>query len=139
VYTASGTYLAAARVTDHLAVIEHKLYWASVSGIDEARYLTAILNSDTLTELVRPLQSVGAFGPRDFDKYIFDLSIPLYDANVSAHQRLVDLAYSAEQVAAVVELSPGGSFQAARRRIRERLADEGIAASINELVKTILS
>ena len=30
------------------AVIEHKLYWAAVSGVDEARYLTAILNSDLI-------------------------------------------------------------------------------------------
>jgi SAM-dependent methyltransferase len=59
VYSASGMYLAAARVSDQAAVIEHSLYWAATAGIDEARYLTAILNSDTLTQLVRPLQARG--------------------------------------------------------------------------------
>lgn len=49
VYTKGGIYLAAARVNDPSAVIDHKLYWAAVSGTDEARYLTAILNSDALT------------------------------------------------------------------------------------------
>jgi hypothetical protein len=85
VYSKGGMYLAAARVGDPAATIDHKLYWATVSGIDEARYLTAILNSDVLTELVRPLQARGEHNPRDFDKYIFQLPIPLYDPNSGEH------------------------------------------------------
>lgn len=69
-------YLAAARVSDPAAVIDHKLYWATASTIGEAQYLTAILNSDVLTQLVRPLQARGEHNPRDFDKYIFQLPIP---------------------------------------------------------------
>jgi SAM-dependent methyltransferase len=138
-YTASGTYLAAALVADPLAVIEHKLYWATVLSIDEGRYLTAILNSDVLNELVRPLQSVGAFGPRDFDKYIFDLPIPLYSSDATVHRQLVNLATSAEEVSATIELKKGTSFKAARRQIRAVLADAGISASINEKVKLLLS
>jgi len=45
VYTASGTYLAAARVVDRSAVIEHKLYWASCESQEAALYLVAILNA----------------------------------------------------------------------------------------------
>ena len=84
-------YLAAARVSDPSAVIDHKLYWAAVSGIGEARYLTAILNSDVLTQLVRPLQARGEHNPRHFDKYIFRLPIPLYDPGNSEHQQLAEL------------------------------------------------
>jgi len=138
-YTASGTYLAAALVTDPLAVIEHKLYWATATDIDEGRYLTAILNSDVLTELVRPLQSVGAFGPRDFDKYIFNLPIPLFSQNIRVHRQLVDLAISAEGIASAIEIKEGTSFQATRRRIRATLADKGIGAAINEIVRAILT
>ena len=117
VYTKGGMYLAAARVSDPSAVIENTLYWAATSGIDEARYLTAILNSDTLTQLVRPLQARGEHNPRHFDKYIFRLPIPLYNEDSPEHRQLVDLAERAEQVAQAVELPSGVAFQALRRRI----------------------
>jgi hypothetical protein len=85
-------YLAAARITSSIAIIDHKLYWSVVSDIDEARYLTAILNSDVLTQLVRPMQACGEHNPRDFDKYIFRLPIPLYDPDIGVHRQLVTLA-----------------------------------------------
>ncbi len=50
VYSASGMHVAAARVTDPTAVIEHKLYWATAVTEDEALYLCAILNSPRVTE-----------------------------------------------------------------------------------------
>ncbi|EQD49500.1 BseRI endonuclease, partial [mine drainage metagenome] len=87
-YTKAGNTMAAAVVTDAHAVIDHKLYWAACSSIDEARYLEAIFNSATLTTRVQPLQSRGLFGPRDFDKYVFQLPIPIYDPAQPAHLRL---------------------------------------------------
>ncbi|MGH3612439.1 MAG: hypothetical protein ACRDRK_07530 [Pseudonocardia sp.] len=39
---------------DPEVVIENTLYWAAASGLDEARYLTAVLNSTALLDLVRP-------------------------------------------------------------------------------------
>lgn len=139
VYSASGMYLAAARLSDPRAVIEHKLYWAPVSGIDEGRYLTAILNSDVLTQLVRPLQGRGEHNPRDFDKYIFQLPIPLYDPESAEHRQFVDLAERAERVAGEVELPSGVAFQALRRRIRAALTDDGVGRDINELTEALLS
>jgi hypothetical protein len=138
VYTKGGMYLAAARVSDPSAVIDHKLYWAAVSGLDEARYLTAILNSDALTQLVRPLQARGEHNPRDFDKYVFRLSIPLYDPGDEEHRKLVTLAERAEEVAAAIEL-PAVSFQAQRRRIRDALSGDGVGAVINELTTALLA
>ncbi len=71
VYTASGNTLAAAIINDHLGIVEYKLYWAAVKSKEEAQYLTAILNTPILDRLVKPYQSTGAFGPRDFDKYLW--------------------------------------------------------------------
>jgi len=65
---------------------------APVSGAAEARYLTVILNSDVLTQLVRLPQGRGEHNPRDFDKYIFQLPIPLYQPTCEEHQQLVHLA-----------------------------------------------
>jgi len=138
VYTKSGMYLAAALVSDPTAVIDHQLYWGSAASLDEARFLTAILNSTILTMAVRPMQARGEHNPRHFDKYIFQLPIPLYDAADAAHEVLVGLAVQAEQVAANVDLPPV-RFEAQRRRIREALADNGVAAEIDAIVKTLLA
>jgi len=138
VYSASGMYLAAAIVLDPSAVIEHKLYWGPATSLDEARFLTAILNSTILTMAVRPLQGRGEHNPRDFDKYIFQLPIPLYDPSDSAHELLVALAERSEQVAASVAL-PIVRFEAQRRRIREALVEDGVSVDIDAIVKTLLA
>jgi hypothetical protein len=131
-------YLAAARLSDPSAVIDHKLYWAAVADLDEARYLTAILNSRILTELVRPLQARGEHNPRDFDKYVFQIPIPLYDPSDDRHRQLAELAGRAEEVAAAAELPSRTSFQALRRRIRQALDAEGIGPAMNAVVSTLL-
>ncbi|HUY23730.1 MAG TPA: N-6 DNA methylase [Candidatus Saccharimonadales bacterium] len=138
VYSASGMYLAAARINDPHAVIEHKLYWASASSADEALYLTAILNSDTLTQLVRPLQARGEHNPRDFDKYVFQVSIPLFDPVEPAHQRLAELALHAEQVAARLQLQANVAFQSLRRSVRQALVSEGVGVQMEAGVTELL-
>ncbi|MGH3829980.1 MAG: Eco57I restriction-modification methylase domain-containing protein [Pseudonocardiaceae bacterium] len=138
VYTKSGMYLAAAIVSDLTAVIDHKLYWGPVTILDEARFLTAILNSSVLTTAVRPLRGRGEHNPRDFDKYVFQLPIPLYDPRDSAHKLLVVLAERSEQVAASVDL-PTVRFEAQRRRIREALVDDGVSVDIDAIVTTLLA
>lgn len=138
VYSASGMYLAAAYVDDPRAVVEHKLYWATVDGPEEGRFLTGVLNSDALLQLVRPLQARGEHNPRDFDKYVWRMPIPLYDPHRSLHRDLVDLAARAEQVAAAVEL-PAQSFQALRRRVRQALEADGVAADLDAAVRALLT
>jgi hypothetical protein len=137
VYTKGGMYLAAARVEDPEVIIDHKLYWAAVSGVDEGRYLTAVLNSDAITSAVRPLQARGEHNPRDFDKYVFQLPIPTFDAGVELHRNLVDAAAHAEAVVGDLEL-PDVSFQAQRRLVRRALSADGVAAHLDSLVASLL-
>jgi SAM-dependent methyltransferase len=137
VYSKSGVYLAAAVVTDPLAVIDHKLYWGPVAGDDEARYLTGILNSDVLTAAVRPMQARGEHNPRDFDKYIFQFPIPLYDPSNPSHAQLTALATRAERIAANVPL-PRARFELQRKCIRQAIESDGISAEINSVVKGLL-
>src|SRR5262249_47305432 len=103
------------------------------------RYLTAILNSNVLTQMVRPLQARGEHNPRDFDKYIFQLPIPLYNSGSSEHRHLVELAERAEEAAAAVELTSGVSFQAQRRRVREALSRDGVGDELNNLTTALLT
>lgn len=117
VYSSSGTTLTAAVLDDHQSIIEHKLYWAPVSTRQEGQYLSSILNSSALLARVRPLQAVGLFGPRDFDKHIFDVPIPLFDATVDTGKL---------------------KFQGARKRIRQALDAAGITAKIDEAVQELI-
>ena len=131
-------YLAAAYVDDPRAVVEHALYWANVASAGEGRYLTAVLNSDALLRLVRPLQARGEHNPRHFDKYVWRMPIPLYDPAVPLHRDLAALAEHAEQVSAQVDL-PVQSFQALRRRVRQALEADGVAGDLDDAVTQLLT
>jgi hypothetical protein len=138
VYTASGNTLAATVVDDHVGVIEHKLYWARAESREEALYLAAILNAPALNELVRPYQSVGAFGARDFDKYVWRSPVPTFDDGNALHARLAALAAEGEAVAAAVDVPAGIGFQRARRLIREALQEAGVARSLDAAVDELI-
>jgi hypothetical protein len=69
-------YLAAVVICDPTAVIDHKLIWGRVHTWDEARFLTAVLNSTPVLTAVAHLQGRGESNPRDFDKHVFQLPIP---------------------------------------------------------------
>ncbi|MDA8380335.1 MAG: N-6 DNA methylase [Actinomycetota bacterium] len=137
VYSASGNTLAAAVLTNARAVIEHALYWGTTATLDEARYLTAILNAPALTARIRPYQSVGAFGPRHFDKYVWYAPIPEFDHDDPHHRRLVELAVKAEEVAADIEIGDAG-FQKARQMVRQALSEEGLADALDAVLGPFL-
>jgi SAM-dependent methyltransferase len=139
VYSASGTYLAAATVSNSSAIIEHKLYWAPVASKDEGRYLTAILNSTVVTAAVAPMQARGEHNARDFDKYVLQLPISPYDPADAAHTRLVVLAEHAELIASATAATlPDVRFERKRKYIRDALVHDGVAADIDSIVKTLL-
>ena len=91
VYAKAGMHVSAALVTDQRALIDHKLYWAAVSSESEGNYLVGILNTPTLTELVRPLMSYGK-DERDIDKAVWKLPIPAYDNTNPLHTEIAQVA-----------------------------------------------
>jgi len=139
VYTKSGQHMAACRIEDEQAIIDHKLYWAALDTVEEAGYLTAILNSEMLASTVASLQARGQHNPRDFDMHVFALGFPAFDANDALHQRLAGLAARAEGVAASVELDAAWQFQKSRRVTRQALTEDGVSGEIDEAVKELLS
>ena len=139
VYTKAGTNLAAAVVEDETAIIDHKLYWGRANSGVEAHYLCGILNSEALRASVAPYQAQGQWGARDFDKYVFNLPIPRYNGNEPLHRRLTLAARRAQEVANNVPLNEGEYFTRSRKRIRDSLAEHGIAARLEELVTELLN
>jgi hypothetical protein len=112
VYLRSGTNLAATIVVDEPylvkvgssevkvngIIIHTTLYLYQTNNEDEAHYLTAVLNSSILNELVKPMQTKGAYGPRDFHKKPLEFPIPRYDFNNQVHRRLSELGKEAREV-----------------------------------------
>jgi hypothetical protein len=138
VYTKAGTLLSAAVLDDPSVIIDHKAYWAVARSMEEARYLTAIVNSASVLARIIPMQPRGWRDPRDFDNLVWELPIPEYDRRVPLHRELADAASKAERVATVVPLREGAHFMRQRRAIRDALAEDGIAATIDALVARLL-
>lgn len=137
VYTKSGTKLASTIIDDPRIIIDHKLYWLPARSVGEARYLTSVLNAPITTKLVSKYQSLGLYGPRDFDTYLWQLEIPLFDSSNGLHQRLVSLAEECEKIAnAVPEGSEG--FQKIRGKVRQKLDEAGLQQQLNEAVADLL-
>src|SRR5205085_5486450 len=121
VFAASGTLPCAAIVLDRRTVVEHKLYWAPATSIEEARYLVSILGSEAARRRIEKLQSRGQWGARDFDKVMFTLPIPRFDPNKPLHTKLSTAGFEAEKIAHKFEIPQAVHFQTARRRVREAL------------------
>jgi hypothetical protein len=91
VYAKAGMHLAAAAVTDHRPIIDHKLYWGCVGSETEAHYLVGILNAPITNQVVQPLMSYGK-DERDIDKSVWKLPIPIFDPSDETHTEIAYLA-----------------------------------------------
>jgi len=138
VYSASGMYLVACRVSDPRAIVDKNLYWAAAATDDEALYLTAILNSPVVTERVRPLQARGEHNPRHFDKHIWKLPIPGFDDSDEEHRTLAELALRAEELVAGLTLPSDTRFENVRRFVRDALVGSDIGTEMNRLTTALL-
>ena len=138
VYAASGSNPAATILEDDTTLVEHALYYATISNRREGQYLCAILNSETARSRIEAEQAKGQWGARHFDKVIFALPIPRFDSSDRLHRQLEQAAKQAEKVATQVPLKDGLYFVTARRQIREALAEDGIAQRIDRLVAKLL-
>jgi predicted RNA methylase len=138
VYTKSGQHLAACRIVDNHALIDHKLYWAALGSADEARFVCAMLNSEVVAITAAELQARGQHNPRDFDTHIFAVALPKYEPRDKKHQELAELAARAESVSAMVDLDEDWQFQKARRIVREALREDGVSTEIDVLVDELV-
>ncbi len=98
IYTKAGQPTAA-MLHDNEAFVENVLFWVPCKDVQEAYYLLAIINSDTLYDAATPLMNKGQFGARDLHKHLWKLPIPEFDAGNVLH---ASLAVAGERVAAGV-------------------------------------
>ncbi len=143
-YNAAGTNVSATYCDRHALplrfVVEHKLYWAAFDKPDEAHYLTAMLNSESVNEAIKPFQSTGLLGERDIHKKLLDMPFPRFDPAHPTHARLADIGRRAHAQAqeAVDEARLERNASLARKRAYIRTAVGDLRAEADELVRVLL-
>lgn len=137
-YTKAGTRLSACWLEDEDVVVDHKAYWAAAHSVEEAAYITAVLNTRIVLDRVRDLQPVGQRDPRDFDNLVWTLPIPEFDPADAVHADLAAAALAAAEIAAHVELREDAYFTTKRAIIRTALEADGVAETIERLVDALL-
>jgi type I restriction-modification system DNA methylase subunit len=88
-------------------IVDYKSYVFYTDDIDEAYYLTAILNSSTPNEMMKDFQARGLFGARGVEKKILDIYYPKYNSESKVHRQLADLGQQAHvKAAAYLQANP---------------------------------
>ena len=137
-YPASGTRLCACWIEDENVLIDKNAYWCAASSVDEAAYVSAIINSQTVLDRVKDLQPVGQRDPRHFDNLVWTLPIPEYDAEDQLHLDLAEAAHYAAGIAARIDLPSDVYFTTQRQMIRTALEADGVATVVERLVDALL-
>ncbi len=130
-------------LNDADTLVESKLYWISCRTIDEAYYLLATINSNTLKNAVQPFMPKGQFGARDVHKHLWRLPIPEFDGGDSLH---VDVADAGRDAAEGVERElvnlrqryPRLTVTIARREIRKWLRESVEGKRVEGVVGELL-
>lgn len=73
---------------NRVVVPDHKLYFVPVESIDEARYLTAILNAPTIAGAIAAYAAQLSLGV----SVIENLKLPAFDPGNQQHRSLVQIA-----------------------------------------------
>ena len=115
-YTQAGRPTAALLPDPH-DLVDYRLAWVTCTSTDEAHYLTAIINSDTLREAVTPLMSQGNYGPRDLDQGLWRLPIPAFDTDQTLHRELAQAGAALKELAQQILVAhhPAGSAWTSRK------------------------
>lgn len=133
----------AAVLTDSTPIIDEKLYWMECATLEEAHYLVAIINSNTLVQDVQKFMPKGQFGARDLHKHLWHLPIPTYDSNNTLHSDLATLGtqLATEAATYLVTLqttraakNKPTTITVARRELRQWLSTHPPAQQVERLV-----
>ena len=145
VYTQGGEPTGAL-LQDCEAIVESRLYWIECRDTQEAYYLLAIINSETLATAVNQYTTANWAGKtRDLHKHLWKLPIPEFDPADPLHAAIADAGQAAATGAAqqLADLRANRSrltVTIARRELRKwlRTSKEGqtIEAVVGELLRT---
>ncbi|MDZ7330912.1 MAG: SAM-dependent methyltransferase [candidate division KSB1 bacterium] len=149
VYNATGTNLVACVIdrsnlpsfeVDQLKLIpmglilDVKTWFFATQNLEEANYLSAILNSAIISKLIKPLQPNGLFGARAIHRRPFLLRIPKFNSKDESHLRLADIAMMCQEKVETIKFNQTNRIRAeARRLVKDEIKE------IDSIVESILS
>jgi hypothetical protein len=110
----------------------------SLTSEDETHYLSAVLNSETVNEVIKPFQSKGLLGERHVHKKVLDVPFPGFNKEDTKHKELVRLGRLAQiDAKKAMKLSAFPSSTADQRGfIRKHLAES--LEKIDDVVKALI-
>ncbi len=144
VYTSAGQPTASL-IQENSVLVDYKLFWVVCKNTEEANFLLAIINSNTLQEAVKPLMSKGQFGARDLQKHLWKLPIPEFDPAQDLHVALAETGETAataavKQLAVLRELRGDKlTVTIARKELRKWLRESAEGAAVEEVVGRLLA
>lgn len=128
---------------DFEIIFDYSTFGLYAHSLNEAYYLTAILNSAIPNEMMKDFQAKGLFGVRHISKRILDVYFPKFDENDKIHLQLVGLSKTAHQKAKIYlrQNPPKQELTAIhlgriRVDIKKHLAEE--MKAIDALVKKVI-
>ena len=145
IYSSSG-FPTAAMLEGNTALSDSTLYWIDCKSVDEANYLLAIINSDTLEDAVNPLTVPNWSGrTRHLQKHLWKLPIPEYDPTNPLHANISHAGKSAAAGAARQlshlrhQRADDVSVTRARRELRAWLRSSEEGNRVEQAVTHLLS
>ncbi len=123
-----AAYVRADRIPCDKTIVDQTLYWGRVDSEDEAIFITALINSPAVIEVIKAHQPRGAFGERHIHKLAFDRT-PAFDSSNSTHIAVVmagkallsQWASRRSQADIQPHLAPEKHMITRRKKIREAL------------------
>ncbi|MGQ4892092.1 MAG: N-6 DNA methylase [Candidatus Njordarchaeia archaeon] len=110
-------------------IVETTTFYYETNHKLEAYYLSAIINSNTIDRLIKPLQAKGSFGERHIQRLIFEFPIPKFDPSDSRHLRLAELGEKCHEIVKTLDIR-------GRRKVKEALGE--YMDEIDRMVSEIL-
>lgn len=83
-----SAFVDAGLVQNNKLIVDQTLNWAQITTIDEALYLTGLLNSEAVNTVIKDFQPEGQFGRRHIHSLPFRAT-PIYDETKLEHQDVV--------------------------------------------------
>jgi len=152
-YNTSGTYLVSCVIENKTSIVkvdsssikvsgvvaDAKVYRYDTDDLNEALFISAMLNAPIVDSLIKPMQSRGQFGARDIHKKVLELPLPKFNPNNNQHRELVNLARKANEKATKIvrelEMKYSGTGKI-RQLIKEEIGEE--ISQINRIVRNII-
>jgi len=149
IYTASGTHIAAtvvdtgripdlqigeAKISPAGFVADYTTFWFATNSPLEAYYLSAVLNSVVLDEMIKKHQPKGKFGPRHICRLPFEFGVAKYDPKSHLHRKIAVLGIKATKEAASLPKMSRLKIKAAIPSMKEidKLVSELLSVNLSE-------